>query len=312
MQRRNNFLADLHNRRNPMNNMIYEPNLTDRDFWEHNMFHIVDPPPKLSDWQDYFVRYIRGDEGYFALFLHYYEPVLNEIVKRFGCRYGLQEHFADLKMAYVEAMLTQLQAYNPDCGIDFLRAVSRKLYDSLQAYAMTNLKGFSEASLDHYRRLRKAAYIYKACSPGNEISSICKALNVQSKTAKLLMDKICVLDTFGWYGGVLREDDTDIPVGVDILSYRTTLTPEQEFIRNEIQKLLTEAFEALTEKEQDIIVLHLGFCYNCFYPQTPKTYDEIADIYQFTTVNGVLRFYKRALDKLRSKLADKGLFTTGE
>ena len=135
MQRRNKFLADFHNRRKPMNNMIYEPNLTDRDFWEHNMFHIVDPPPELSDWQDYFVRYIRGDEGYFTLFLHYYEPVLNEIVKRFGCRYGLQEHFADLKMAYVEAMLTQLQVYNPDCGIDFLRAVSRKLYESLHVYA---------------------------------------------------------------------------------------------------------------------------------------------------------------------------------
>lgn len=310
MQRRNKFLADLHNRRKPMNNMIYEPNLTDRDFWEHNMFHIVDPPPKLSHWQDYFVRYIRGDEGYFTFFLHYYEPVLNEIVKRFGCRYGLQEHFADLKMAYVEAMLTQLQLYKPDCGIDFLRAVSRKLYDSLYAYAMTNLKGFSEASMDHYRRLRKAAYIYKTCSPGNEISTICKALKVQSKTAQSLIDEICVLDAFQWCGEVWNE--TDIPVGVDILGYRNTLPPEQIFILNEDKKLLTEVFEALTEKEQDIIALHLGFCHNCFCPQVPKTYDEIADIYQFSTVNGVQRFYKRALDKLRSKLNEKEFFTKAD
>ena len=215
-------MADLHNCRKPMNNMIYEPNLTDRDFWEHNMFHIVDPPPELSNWQDYFVRYIRGNEDYFILFLHYYEPVLNEIVKRFGCRYGLQEHFADLKMAYVEAMLTQLQVYNPDCGIEFLRTVSRKLYESLHVYAMTNLKGFSETSLDHYRCLRKAAYIYKTCSPGNEISTICKALNVQPKTTQLLIDEICVLDTFRWYGGVWKEDEPDMPVGVDILGDRNT------------------------------------------------------------------------------------------
>lgn len=120
------------------------------------------------------------------------------------------------------------------------------------------------------------------------------------------------MDAFQWYGGVWKENETDIPVGVDILGYRNTLSPERTFILNEDKKLLTEVFEELTEKEQDIIALHLGFCHNCFYPQSPKTYDEIADIYQFTTVNGVQRFYKRALDKLRSKLTDKGFFTEAD
>ncbi len=85
------------------------------------------------------------------MFLHYYEPELNKTVKRFGSRYGLIDHFADLKMAYTEAMLTLLQGYDPDCGVDFLLSVNRKLRDALHAYTMTNLKGFCETSPDRKR-----------------------------------------------------------------------------------------------------------------------------------------------------------------
>ena len=108
-----------------MNDLIYQPNITDRDLWEHRMFRIVNPPPKLNSWQNYFVRYKQGDENFFAVFLHYYEPELNKIVKRFGSRYGMIDHFADLKMVYTEAMLTLLQDYDPSCGVDFLLSVRR-------------------------------------------------------------------------------------------------------------------------------------------------------------------------------------------
>jgi len=60
--------------------------------------------------------------------------------------------------------------------------------------------------------------------------------------------------------------------------------------------------------EQEIVGLHLGFCGNCFYRIEPKTYDEIADIYQFGTENGVLKNYHRTLDKMRIALDKKGMF----
>ena len=88
-------------------------------------------------------------------------------------------------------------------------------------------------------------------------------------------------------------------MGTDILGYSCTLQPEQEVIRMETLSALTAVFEELTGKEQDVIGIHLGFCYNCFHTEEAKTYDEIADFYQFGTEDGVRRFYQRTLNKLR-------------
>ena len=41
---------------------------------------------------------------------------------------------------------------------------------------------------------------------------------------------------------------------------------------------------------------------------TTQKYDEIADIYQFGTENGVLKNYHRTLDKMRIALDKKGMF----
>lgn len=62
---------------------------------------------------------------------------------------------------------------------------------------------------------------------------------------------------------------------------------------------LTAAFEELTDKEQDVIGMHLGFSHKCHHPEDIETYGEIADVYQFGTEDGVRRFYQRTLDKLR-------------
>jgi RNA polymerase sigma factor (sigma-70 family) len=294
-----------------MNDLIYEPNLTDRVYWERRMFRIVNPPPKLDSWQDYIIRYKQGDEDFFAVFLHYYEPALNKTVKRFGSRYGLIDHFADLKMAYVATMLTLLQNYDPDCGIDFLLSVRRKLRDALHAYTITNLKGFSETSPERYRQLRKAAYLYKNSAPGEEVRAICDALAVKPKTAQKLIREIEALDTFRWNGGTWETESGTMETlpGIDILGYTRPQSPEQVFLHNERQRIITAAFEELDEKKQGVIGLSLGFCHNCFGPIEPKTNDEIADIYQFTSENGVHRCYKGALKKLKAILADRNFFS---
>ena len=83
--------------------------------------------------------------------------------------------------------------------------------------------------------------------------------------------------------------------------------PEQEVIRKETLDALIAAFEELTDKEQDVIGMHLGFCHKCHHPEKARTYDEIADVYQFSTEDGVRRFYQRTLDKLRLLLETKSL-----
>lgn len=286
--------------------LIYAPDYADRDHWEHTMFQIQNPPVKLSCWQDYFVR-IKQGEDCFPEFLHYYEPMLNSIASRFVRRYGLNDHFADVKMTYVETLLTELEAYDPSSGVDFLFSVQRKLDTALNGYAMTKLKGFSETSTTHYYQLRKAAFIFKNNPKETVLTRICEELNIQPKTAIRLLEEVHALDTFQWFTGMLTaEGQEDIPVGVDILGYCQTPQPEQVFIHEETIQALHQAFWKLTYKEQDIISRHLGFYKVCFRPLPPNTFEELADLYQYSTADGVMRFYHRALKKLRTLWEKEG------
>ena len=177
---------------------------------------------------------------------------------------------------------------------------------------MRNLKGFSETSATHYYQLRKAAFIYKEnhghIPYGEIVKMICEALDITEKTALRLLQEMDALDHFQWYTNIGLEDDEDemdAPVGADIFGRCRAPQPEQEVIRDESAKILAAAFAELTDKEQDVIGMHLGFCYKCRHPENIKTYDEIADVYQFGTEDGVRRLYRRALEKLRRRMAER-------
>lgn len=269
------------------------------------MFQLSDAPPKLDSWQDYFAQ-IKQGAGLFAVFLHYYEPVLNEIANSFCRKYGLDKHFDDVKMVYVEAMLTELERYDPACHIPFLQLTHRKLTNAMHTYAMFNLRGFSETSLTHYARLRKAAYLYKTTSPNQAVATICKQLNIQPKTALRLIEQVDALDTFRSVDETGEDDDDyDFLVGKDILGYRQAYNPETVVIHQYRSDALWDAFNELTTKERDIISLHLGFCMECFRTINPQTFDDLADLYQYTAADSVIKLYHRALKKIRSKLGTK-------
>lgn len=276
------------------------------------MFRLQEPPPKEPTWQKYFMPVTTSS---FSLFLHYYEPELNRLVDSLGSRYGLKDQLADIKMVCVEELWKLAQKYDPASGGEFLSNIRAKLMVAVQRYAMANLKGFSETSATHYYQLRKAAVIYKEnkgrISYSEILRMICCALNITEKTALQLLQEMDALDNFQWYTNIGSEEDKDeidMPDGVDVLGYCHTPQPEQELIRNELLNGLMAAFDVLTEKEKDVLSMHLGFCYKCGRPEKPKTYDEIADVYQFGTEDGVRRFYQRTLDKLRSKLSEKGFY----
>lgn len=74
--------------------------------------------------------------------------------------------------------------------------------------------------------------------------------------------------------------------------------------------MLHRAFWKLDYKEQDIVSRHLGFYKICFRPLFANTFEELADLYQYTTADGVMRFYYRTLDKLRLLLEEEGMFRT--
>lgn len=296
-----------------MNEFTYTPDCRDWDNWTHHMFRIEYPPPRLPSWQDYFKTM---DPSAFSAFLHYYEPELTKFSKELVRRYGLYDQLADVKMVCVEGLLWLWMKYDPTKGKDFMDGIKLKLAALVKRYAMTSLKGFSETSATHYYQLRKAAAIYNANNDDHSydeiIAMICQQIGVKEKTAGRLVQEMLALDTFQWYDDVHPDEHgNDVDTGItgnDVAGYSSRVLPESAAIWNERQQWVTEAYEELTEMEQEVVGLHLGFCGNCFYRFEPKTYDEIADIYQFGTENGVLKYYHRVLDKMRTSLDRKGLF----
>ena len=290
------------------NDLIYEPNIDDSDRWERSMFQIRNAPEKLANWQDYFVR-IKQGKDLFPVFLHHYEPVLNSIAEKHISWYGLESHFADVKMVYVETLLAELEHYDPTSGVNYLTFIKRRLDAALHAYTMANLNGFSETSETYYYQLRKAAYIYHSQPKESAVIEICDQLNITEKTAMQLLEQVHAIDTFQWYGGVETEDgQEDIPVGIDLLGHCRKPQPESALIHKETVGMLYRAFWKLDYKEQDIISRHLGFFKTCFRPLFENTFEELADLYQYTTADGVMRFYHRTLDKLRLLLDQEGMF----
>ena len=307
MPKRSRSWADLPPRKMPMDKIVKDD--YDRDLWERTMFQLRELPPKEPSWQNYFASVTASS---FSLFLHYYEPELNRLAESFGRKYGLKDQLADIKLVCVEELWQLAQVYDPTSGEEFLANIQMKLMAAVQRHAMTNLKGFSETSATHYYQLRKAAYLYKEnqgrISYTEIIRIICAELDITEKTALRLLQEMDDLDHFQWYTNIGAEEDEeemDDPVGTDILGRCCAWQPEQIIIRKEMYSVLLKAFDELTDKEQDVIGMHLGFCHECGHIAEAKTYDEIADVYQFGTEDGVRRFYQRTLEKLRKKLADQ-------
>ena len=289
---------------------IYE----DTDRQERNMFQLSCPPQPMEHWQDY-IDLVKdsGDENAFLVFLHYYEPTINGKVESFENRYALHGHFADVKMAYVEALWERLQEYPPDCKIPFLKYVKQATTDAMNSYAALNLKGFSISQDKQYYRLRTAAYIYKTvCQEDVEqaVPMICGQLHVTEKTARRLLDEVRVLDTFLWYDQQSKEKSAefhDTLTGQDVMGLLKPHLPEPALLRKETRKYIRAAFHKLGYRDQDIVSRHLGFYKVCFRPLFSVSFEELADIHQFSTADGVRKAYKRALEKIRTQLEEWGV-----
>ena len=278
------------------------------------MFQLSCAPQPMEHWQDY-IDLVKnnGDENAFLVFLHFYEPTINGKVESFVNRYALHGHFADVKMAYVEALWARLQEYPPDCKIPFLKYVKQATTDAMNSYAALNLKGFSISQDKQYYRLRTAAYIYKTtCQEDVEqaVPMICDQLHVTEKTARRLLDEVRVLDTFLWYDQQSEEKSAefhDTLTGQDVMGLLKPYLPEPALLRKETRKYIRDAFHKLGYRDQDIVSRHLGFYKVCFRPLFSVSFEDLADIHQFSTADGVRKAYKRALEKMRKQLEEWGV-----
>ena len=76
-------------------------------------------------------------------------------------RYGLPEHFVDIKQAAVCGILTALQKYDPSIGTPFVAFQKQYILDGIEDYIRTAQSGVITMTTDTYPVLRRIMAIYR-------------------------------------------------------------------------------------------------------------------------------------------------------
>ncbi|NLA76947.1 MAG: hypothetical protein GX851_03820, partial [Clostridiales bacterium] len=276
--------------------------------WQHEMFRMHPAPPSLPYWQDYIARAkSEKNTDWFLSFLHYYEPTVNARVQSFAERYAMTAYFLDLKLAYVYELWYAFLFYDISSDVPFLTYCSRDISDALQDEARKLGNGFTAGNATHYYKLRKTAYLYSERGEKSEsevTDEICKALKVKEKTARKLIEEVEARRRFVDFYHAKDPDADDDCSGEDV-------TVDFSDIPDRIVPAMPEgdkidsALAALTKRELDLIEGRIGFCSDCFHNKSRKSYDELADMYQFTTEEGAEKAYMTAFENLLARLVER-------
>ena len=283
------------------------PHPSYRDPDERTMFALRQPPPKLTDWQDYIVlAKERRDVSFFLHFLHYYEPVLNTRTAKFAERYDLKPYFADLKMTVVAELWKSFLVYDVFSGVPFLTFCARDVRDAMHELARTVGSGFTSKSLTGYYRLRKIAYRYQ--NRGEQtteafIRETAEDLKLTEKTVMRYLEEIEARNHFVDFYRVDEEDDEDF-TGEDVTVDHEP-TPDILVPRLLEGDKIDKALSGLSRRELDLIEGRFGFCATCFQNKETLSFDDLADKYQFTTEEGAEKAFVRAFEAFLRGLVDE-------
>ena len=282
-----------------------------------NMYRIQPAPPKW-DLQEYIVTYLKEqDERYLAWFLHYYEKTLNKNVQSYMRQFFMQEHFADLKQAYIAGLLKALSKYTPDGGAPFVSFkeyyVEREIFD----YIRSMRTGFTVQSLAEYAKLRKAMAVWDKYDRSYDdavLETVAADIGETTDDTKEillggLLNENCV-DLYQQYA----EDDEAHP---DTTSDTYTL-----YMKGELYARLWDAYDKLEYTERMMLAQRLGFCFDChstFYmdyddldeygdpkkkPIKPMMYTDIATDHEYSSANTAHKKCEKALAKLKEAIKD--------
>ncbi len=122
---------------------------------ERRMYHLTPAPPKLPP-QEYIELYLAEKEGKYLLwYLHDREPMLNKLAQDACQRYGLAEHFSDIKQTAVCGILAALQKYDSSIGVPFAAFQKQYISDSIEDYIRTAQSGMVTMTTDTYPVLKR-------------------------------------------------------------------------------------------------------------------------------------------------------------
>ena len=231
---------------------------------ERRMYHLDPAPPKLPP-QEYIELYFAEKEDkYLSWYLHDREPALNKLAQDACQRYGLPEHFADIKQAAVCGILAALQKYDPSIGVPFAAFQRQYISDSIEDYIRTAQSGMVTMTADTYPVLKRIMAIYHQGGDKATDDSIRRIADEVGMDAK----------TVQWYIAIgtlnerradfyLQYDEDGEETGEDV-TVDAASQPDKLYFRSVLYAALYEAFDRLTYREQRTVAKHLGFCGSCW------------------------------------------------
>ena len=286
---------------------------------ERRMYRLDPAPPKLPP-QEYIELYLaeKGDK-YLLWYLHDREPMLNKLAQDACQRYGLPEHFVDIKQAAVCGILTALQKYDPSIGTPFAVYQRQYITDSIEDYIRTAQSGVITMTTDTYPVLRRIMTIYHQSGDDCSDDSVQRIADEVAMDAKSVRKYIAIgtlnerrVDFYRQYDENGEETGEDVTVD-------TTSQPNKLYFRSVLYNALYEAFDRLTYREQRTVAKHLGFCDTCwstqkavlingeveYRPIKPMPFEEISHSASRRSDKASERTYKNALKKMRKALCVK-------
>ena len=279
---------------------------------EH-IFQLAPEPPVHENPSDYIIQAVQSRElCWFSFFLHHYENRLNNRVRRFLLREGLDrydpERFLDYKMGCVLAMLDCLREYDPAQGADFLTYAHHFIGNALLTCRMQEEAGSFE-NVDEYKAVRGIAWLYNQSGQSE-----------QAAIQKYAQKNGCTEETAAKFLALAKQNRSRVPFYQTIQDEDSEETGEDvsrddhwdyaEILWNGIRaEAVREAFEKLNYREQTLLEKRNAICMTCGRVSpisTRKTFEELAVLFEGSTASGAERAYRRAVDRLTELLVAEG------
>ncbi len=283
--------------------------LTDSEYYW--MYQLSPAPPRLGDFNDYFVRAIETrDHSFFSAFLHYYEPLLNKKARRFIETYAINaDYFPDLKQTFVSVLWEQFLKYDKNNEIPLLQIAKHPINEAWHSMVARQI-GAVAMSAKMYALWRKVAFIVNQ-SRGDRLSArelkeklraelpqntsdeaIDRALSMLS----MWREAIPIINKSATVGD--EEYDNNFVCEENIADTGEE-SVESELWCDEVRKAFKTAFLSLTAREKELFGKVHGVNPDTFETFPPIDRESLALTYNYADESGV----RKAEDEICIKIA---------
>lgn len=299
-----------------MTEELNETRRKQRALLERRMYHLDPAPPKLPP-QEYIELYFAENEDKYLLwYLHDRELMLNKLAQDACQRYGLPEHFADIKQAAVCGILAALQKYDSSIGVPFAAFQKQYISDSIEDYIRTAQSGVITMTADTYPVMKRIMAIYHQGgdnATNDSMQRIANEIGLDTKTVQRYIAIGALNERRADF--YLQYDEDGEETGEDV-TVDAASRPDKLYFREVLYAALYEAYDSLTYREQRTVAKHLGFCDTCwstkkavlingeieYRPIKPMIFEEISHSASRKSDKASERTFYAAMEKMRKHI----------